>query len=67
MTTTVVEQPKCRYCGAVPHDGVCPTVKSIEYHPDGSVKHVEFRDYERVELGDFHYGLTTKPDGGTGE
>lgn len=35
---------KCKFCGAIgAHPGVCPTVKAIEYHPDGSIKRVEFK------------------------
>lgn len=33
----------CRYCGMLHERTVCPLVKSIEYHPDGSVKRVEFK------------------------
>lgn len=33
----------CKYCGALSHPGVCPTVKALEYFPDGSVKRVEFK------------------------
>lgn len=33
----------CRYCGeSVFHTGICPRIKAIEYHPDGSIKRVEF-------------------------
>lgn len=43
MQTTDAAQ-KCPYCGLPPHPGVCPTVKAIEYHPDGvTVKRVEFK------------------------
>lgn len=35
----------CGYCGNhIQHIGVCPRVKAIEYHPNGSVKRVEFHD-----------------------
>lgn len=34
---------KCGYCGSLPHQGVCPTVKAIEYHENGTVKRVEFK------------------------
>lgn len=41
----------CRYCSgpykAVFHDGVCPRVSAIEYHPDGTVKRVEFAPVDR--------------------
>lgn len=43
MQTSAVPQPKCPYCGMMPHPGVCPSVKAIEYHPDGSTKRVEFK------------------------
>jgi hypothetical protein len=47
--------PKCSYCGSpTPHPGVCPTVKAMEYHPDGSVKRVEFKsaaDYPPLHTG----------------
>jgi hypothetical protein len=32
---------KCQYCGLI-HEAKCPNVKAIEYHPDGTVKRVEF-------------------------
>lgn len=40
----------CPYCSdgdkQISHGGVCPKVKSFEYHPDGTIKKVEFhRDY----------------------
>lgn len=36
--------PKCQYCGsAFPHQGICPTVKAIEYYPDGTMKRVELK------------------------
>lgn len=31
----------CRYCGKE-HGPRCPEVRAIEYHPDGTVKRVEF-------------------------
>lgn len=38
----------CPWCSSamqyVIHSGVCPKIKSIEYHPNGSVRQVEFRD-----------------------
>jgi hypothetical protein len=33
----------CEYCGGV-HVGACPRVASIEYHDNGRVKHVTFRE-----------------------
>jgi hypothetical protein len=32
---------QCGYCGMV-HGPRCPSVKAIEFHPNGSVKRVEF-------------------------
>ncbi len=32
---------KCLYCNQ-PHDGKCLLVKAFEYHPDGTIKRVEF-------------------------
>ncbi len=41
MTST----QSCRYCGeSVSHAGICPRIKAIEYHPDGSIRRVEFLD-----------------------
>jgi hypothetical protein len=33
----------CRWCGLIHASPMCPTVKAIEYHPDGTVKRVEFK------------------------
>lgn len=41
---------KCGYCGSY-HDGTCPRVKSIEYHPSGAVKRVEFHPPTPPTLG----------------
>ena len=43
-TTTLPLLPKCHYCGTWPHDGLCPRIRAIEYHPDGTVKRVELKD-----------------------
>lgn len=35
----------CQYCGpSISHSGVCPRVKAIEYHENGQLKRVEFRE-----------------------
>jgi hypothetical protein len=34
---------QCPHCGWW-HAGVCARVKAIEYHPDGTVKRVEYHD-----------------------
>lgn len=33
--------PQCQHCGRV-HLSRCPDIKAIEYHPDGSIKRVEY-------------------------
>lgn len=34
----------CPHCGGMAiHMGPCPNIKAIEYHPDGSIKRVEYR------------------------
>ena len=41
---------KCPYC-TNHHEGICPMVKAIDYHPNGSIKRVEFKtanDYPQV-------------------
>lgn len=41
----------CPYCSsahqAVMHSGACPRVRAIEYHPNGTVKRIEFREGDR--------------------
>jgi hypothetical protein len=32
----------CRWCGMI-HGKLCPSVKAIEFHPDGTVRRVEFK------------------------
>lgn len=34
---------KCRWCDNY-HTAICPSVKAIEYYPDGTVKRVEFKE-----------------------
>lgn len=33
---------KCEFCGNYHPDRVCPLIKAIEYHPNGTTKRVEF-------------------------
>ncbi len=40
--SSAIKQAKCPYCDNT-HNGVCPSVKAFEYHPDGSLKRVEFK------------------------
>lgn len=49
-TSNAAQSDKCRYCGNY-HGPLCPDVKAIEYHPNGTVKRVEFKtaaDYPQV-------------------
>lgn len=50
----------CEWCGAIHAGRKCPMVRAIEYHPDGSIKRVEFHeptpgwprlDFERTRIG----------------
>jgi hypothetical protein len=42
--STVVGTMRCPYCGTIPHlAGICPTIKAMEYYPDGTTKRVEFK------------------------
>ena len=43
---TSVTFPACPWCSDH-HSGRCPMVKAIEYHPNGTVKRVEFVSDER--------------------
>lgn len=40
--TTTVTVESCAYCGAG-HSTICPRIKEIEYHPNGSVKRVALK------------------------
>lgn len=40
---TLLNDPvRCQYCGNF-HQTICPTIKAMEYHPNGTVKRVEFK------------------------
>lgn len=41
---------RCRWCNSLQHNDHCPHVAAIEYHPDGSVKRVEFRPAFKPDL-----------------
>ncbi len=41
MKTTAIVVPSCPYCQQQ-HVGKCALVKALEYHPDGTIKRVEF-------------------------
>lgn len=38
---TLTLDDTCRWCGLY-HGKKCPAVKAMEFHPDGSIKRVEF-------------------------
>jgi len=40
-TTDTVKNVECPYCGMI-HKWKCPLVRAIEYHPNGTIKRVEF-------------------------
>lgn len=48
MTTTLNLAGSCPHCSGpynqIVHTGPCPRIKSIEYHPNGTIKRVEYRD-----------------------
>jgi hypothetical protein len=39
--STSATNSKCPHCGLI-HEMTCPKIKAIEYHPNGTVKRVEF-------------------------
>ena len=48
-TTTLEVKGYCPYCSNPPYDyvyhgGACPKIKAIEYHPNGTVKRIEYKD-----------------------
>lgn len=49
IQTSAAPPHGCPYCG-LPHAGTCPRVKAIEYHPDGSLKRVEFHQPPPVQI-----------------
>jgi hypothetical protein len=48
---------KCEHCGMW-HSGVCPRIKAIEYHPNGTVKRVGYHS----EAGKAHPAPEAAPD-----
>ena len=47
-TSTPAICPHCNYG----HAGTCPRIRAIEYHPDGTIKRVEFHEPKVVATGD---------------
>lgn len=52
----------CPYCSQPEHGGKCPLVSAFEYHPNGTLKRVEF--HGPAPLGHFVFGPSPfpKPD-----
>ena len=50
MSTSAATIPTCPHCGAA-HRTTCPLVKAIEYHPNGQIKRIEFRDPQPMVTG----------------
>lgn len=45
-TSTPAICPHCNYG----HAGTCPRIKAIEYHPDGTVKRIEFHEPRPISM-----------------
>lgn len=43
MNTSSAVASNCSWCGNSHAGVVCPLVKAIEYHPNGTMKRVEFK------------------------
>jgi heterodisulfide reductase subunit C len=43
MNTAINQPSNCPHCGGY-HTGTCPKIKSIEYHENGTIKKIEFKD-----------------------
>lgn len=41
-SSAVVSVIVCQWCNGM-HTGICPLVKAIEYHLDGTIKRLEFK------------------------
>lgn len=42
-TTSAPQPQQCDHCGQW-HQGQCPRIKAIEYHENGRIKRVEYKD-----------------------
>ena len=60
--------PICEHCGGHHAGKYCPYIKSIEYHENGAVKHVEFyprpKDERPIEVSSGHQWVWTMRVGG---
>lgn len=65
MNETPNKTTGCQFCGAF-HGLKCPAVKALEYHPNGSLKRVEFlapNDYPPITAQSL-FGYDIKNIGG---
>lgn len=54
----------CQYCG-MSHSITCPRIKAMEYHPDGTIKRIEFHEPNAtVTSDDRFYAKTPRYAGG---
>jgi len=44
---TATDLKMCQHCGLLPHIGLCPKIKAIEYHQNGTIKRVEYHGPEQ--------------------
>lgn len=44
MSSTSAISLGCPHCGGIHQDRTCPRIKAVEYHPDGSIKRIEFHE-----------------------
>jgi hypothetical protein len=47
-----MNEKKCEFCGTI-HGPRCPSVKAIEYYPDGKIKRIEY-----ITPADFSTSIT---------
>lgn len=51
MTTARGHAEPCRWCGAMHPELRCPKIRAVEFHPDGTIKRVEFLTPADAALG----------------
>lgn len=60
--TTAINPAPCRWCGTPHHGRHCPSVKAIEFHPDGvTVKRVEFFESQTVVFHPIERAIARSP------
>jgi len=60
MDASFMKPRNCPHCGMI-HRTTCPRIAAIEYHPDGSVKRVEFATPQLAVAG-WGYDAGVKAD-----